>query len=83
MKRMSFCWFMLFVLISFSTTTAQDVDDEFGFKGWPGKDGAIKNDITLPIEPFLGYGIRLHENHEKAGRFSHVFMRIPHANPGI
>jgi hypothetical protein len=34
-------------------------DDNFGYENWPGKNGAIKGSIELPVDPFLGYELQL------------------------
>lgn len=41
----------------FAVVDAQD--DNFDYENWPGKDGAIRHRIELPVHPFLGYGLEL------------------------
>ncbi|OHB72261.1 MAG: hypothetical protein A2W23_01890 [Planctomycetes bacterium RBG_16_43_13] len=49
----------IFLMTFCTVTIAQMPDDDFGYNDWPGKNGAVKHRIEVPVTPFLGYELEL------------------------
>jgi hypothetical protein len=49
----------------------------YDYDHWPGKDGTVKTNLELTIEPFLGYGFYIMKNYNFHD-FSQICLHLPH-----
>ncbi len=61
----------LIVIPAYSSMAAED------YTTWPGKDGAVKTDIDLPVTPFLGYGLSISNPRSIEDALYNIWFNLP------
>jgi hypothetical protein len=79
-----YVFFVLLSIFILDIHPSLALDDYWGiqydYKNWPGKDGAVKNNIELNVKSFLGYGITMPKGAVRYD-YSDITMILPELLP--